>query len=975
MTKVFMTVLNMSVTAAFVIAALCVARVVLQKLRAPKWISYALWAVAGFRLAVPFTFESVLSLIPREMPEIVLPNNFIYNQQRIEPGIVADTGGRYIESGYSYAIVRNFNDIVAWVWLIGILAMVLYAVISYVRLIRRKDSVPTPFVYGFFKPKIHIPRGLEGEELRYVTLHEQTHIRRRDHIVKLFAFALLCVHWFNPLAWVAFVLLCADMEFSCDERVLRELGTDAKAGYSQTLLSLSTNRRILNASPLAFGEGGIKERVKNVLKFKKPARVVIIAAIALVLLLSVGFALNKANAETFQIPDAVETVEMYKYDGYTISGTAFIFEKEAVAEFLSAFSDAEKIRSASVNDYPVAKSYLSVRLSLDTVRRILYLYSEGDTYYIEEPGSGIYKISKSNYDAIYDIFTSLAAPPNSEQFQLPEASDSRVFFSTNNDFINPKFPFHAQLMNLDRDEILNCGQMFQLLKKVGSDWALVPFADGSGAFTSVGYGLEYGESFDYLIAPERFEKPLTDGLYRLTTEVWFDGGYKERFIVWAEFTIDKNAKEPETIKIPEAWYGNFNGSEMTLEQLKEIVKNYADLQKQLTVENDFTDYKGFNASSSFYKYNMLYPVADTNLSLQVYADVGEAVTKMNLHSAASVGDFEITAESYLQIDGFINAALAPKADDIARGIVVGNTKIDVLIAFPEISPEEQRVKALWFEDYEKMLRIDFLFDEYDLVKDIVIDKLETFQNSVNEGLLRWTMSEATFYIDGGRESLSLPVPWELDPTPEMFRIITVYKDGSSTETTPEHFHSSADTAQYVVWFGTIEEQAKIDSVNLRVVFPDGSDWTAVGLLDTLAERRAWYYDNLKGFTEAEIAAARAVVEKYFDAMNSGKMADHNAVWTAKRAVQADYTPTAVLSEIEIRFDPNDPERENYLKHGGGSVNGATLGNVIVFCADYTVSPIEGQDPGAWNIGRYTNWNVILIRENTEAGWLVDDNGY
>jgi beta-lactamase regulating signal transducer with metallopeptidase domain len=159
------------------------------------------------------------------------------------------------------------NPLQAWiavgeyVWIFGVAAMVVYAANSYVRLVCRRDSVAAPFVYGFVKPKIHIPGGLSGEALRYVTLHEQTHIRRRDYLVKLFAFALLCVHWFNPFAWLAFALLCADMEMACDERVLRELGMGAKAGYSQTLLSLSINRRILSAPPIAFGEGGIKERV------------------------------------------------------------------------------------------------------------------------------------------------------------------------------------------------------------------------------------------------------------------------------------------------------------------------------------------------------------------------------------------------------------------------------------------------------------------------------------------------------------------------------------------------------------------------------------------------------------------------------------------------------------------------------------------------------------------------------------------
>jgi hypothetical protein len=207
-------------------------------------------------------------------------------------------------------------DILAWIWLAGVAAMLIYAVVSYVRLVRRKDSVTTPFVYGFIKPKIHIPSGLSDEQLRYVTLHEQTHIKRRDYLVKLLAFAIISVHWFNPLAWAAFVLLCADMETSCDERVLRELGMGAKADYSQTLLSLAVNRRILSASPLAFGEGGIKDRVRNVLSFQKRSRVIIGAAIALAIALTVGFAVNRANetdgrlAQPYMFHDIVKVIEV-----------------------------------------------------------------------------------------------------------------------------------------------------------------------------------------------------------------------------------------------------------------------------------------------------------------------------------------------------------------------------------------------------------------------------------------------------------------------------------------------------------------------------------------------------------------------------------------------------------------------------------------------------------------------------------------
>ncbi|MDR1321675.1 MAG: DUF4825 domain-containing protein [Gracilibacteraceae bacterium] len=317
MTDVFLTVLNMSVTAAFVIAALCLARLALRKIRAPKWISYALWAVAGFNLVCPFKLESAFSLIPfnsRPIPRDIA----IQAIPRVDSGIsmIDDAVSSSLPAaapGASINPLQVWTALGAYVWLFGVAVMFLYAVISYVRLIRRKDSVEAPFVYGFIKPQIHIPSGLAGEELRYVTLHEQTHIKRRDHLVKLFAFALLGLHWFNPLAWAAFALLCADMEMSCDERVLRELGMGAKADYSEALLSLSMDRRILGASPLAFGEGGVKARVKNVLNFQKPAKIVIFVAAVLAIGLAAGLTLSRADGAAD--PDAAPVQATISYEG------------------------------------------------------------------------------------------------------------------------------------------------------------------------------------------------------------------------------------------------------------------------------------------------------------------------------------------------------------------------------------------------------------------------------------------------------------------------------------------------------------------------------------------------------------------------------------------------------------------------------------------------------------------------------------
>jgi beta-lactamase regulating signal transducer with metallopeptidase domain len=308
MDKLFLTILNMSLTGSFVIAAIYVARLPLKK--APKIISYCLWAIAGFRLVFPFSIETVFSLIPFKAQTI--PTDIgTQPVPRIDSGIlfVNNAVSSILPAAAPAASVNPlqiWTTIGAFIWFVVAAAMIIYGMVSFVILKRKTRKaaqieaniyeakyINSPFVLGVFNPGIYLPTGLSGKEKSYVILHEQTHIRRRDHIIKFVAYFILCLHWFNPLVWAAFLLMGADMEMSCDERVLKEMGDEMKKDYSLSLLSLATEYRIISGSPLAFGEGGIKERIKNVLNFKKTSRVIIVAAVAFVAVLSVGFAVNR----------------------------------------------------------------------------------------------------------------------------------------------------------------------------------------------------------------------------------------------------------------------------------------------------------------------------------------------------------------------------------------------------------------------------------------------------------------------------------------------------------------------------------------------------------------------------------------------------------------------------------------------------------------------------------------------------------
>ncbi len=311
MDELFISVLNMSLTASYVIAAIILARLFLKK--APKVISYILWAVVGFRLTFPFSFESVFSLIPFQSAPI--PADIaIQPIPRVDSGInlVDNTVSRVLPvttPGASVNPLQIWQTVGVYIWLTGISVMLIYSVVSIVLLKRQlygsaltegniyeAGNLKTPFVLGFIHPKIYIPAGLSAEEKGYIILHEQTHIKRFDYVVKLAAFIILCIHWFNPLVWVAFLLMSMDMEMSCDERVLKEMGSHIKKAYSASLLSMATGRQLINSSPLAFGEGNLRGRIKNVLNFKKPAFWVLAAAIIVAIAVGIGLLCNPISS-------------------------------------------------------------------------------------------------------------------------------------------------------------------------------------------------------------------------------------------------------------------------------------------------------------------------------------------------------------------------------------------------------------------------------------------------------------------------------------------------------------------------------------------------------------------------------------------------------------------------------------------------------------------------------------------------------
>ena len=306
MNELFLKIVNMSVSASWLVLAVLVLRLALKK--APKWINVLLWGIVALRLLCPFSIESALSLIPsaQTLPETVIHGRTFDVQTGIPP--VDNRINDYLDDRYYEGVTvptnngSNVMTVLAVIWLLGVAAMLVYTAVSYSRLNRKVASavrlrenifqseyVDSPFVLGIIRPRIYLPYGMDEQKMTHVIAHERTHIRRRDHWWKPLGFLLLTVHWFNPLMWVAYILLCRDIELACDERVIAELGTEERADYSQALLACSVNRRLIAACPLAFGEVGVKERVKNVLNYKKPGFWIVLIAVVACIAVAVCF--------------------------------------------------------------------------------------------------------------------------------------------------------------------------------------------------------------------------------------------------------------------------------------------------------------------------------------------------------------------------------------------------------------------------------------------------------------------------------------------------------------------------------------------------------------------------------------------------------------------------------------------------------------------------------------------------------------
>ena len=323
MGEIFLKLLNLSITASWLILAVLCIRLLFRKI--PKWITCLLWGVVAIRLIFPFSIESAFSLQLSAEPirtSTMVEGELIPYVPSVNSniGVVENTVNPLLAEAFAYqetesvAPLQIATGIAGSVWLCGMVVLLIFALVSMIKLrlrvreaVRYKeniyicDAVKSPFILGIIKPRIYLSSALSEEEMDYIIAHERAHLKRKDHLWKPFGYLLLCIYWFNPLCWIAYIMLCKDIELACDEKVIKDMSFGDKKEYSRVLLSCATQRRLVSVCPLAFGEVGVKERVKTVLNYKKPTFWITIAAIVVCAIVAICFLTNPAKEYQIRI--------------------------------------------------------------------------------------------------------------------------------------------------------------------------------------------------------------------------------------------------------------------------------------------------------------------------------------------------------------------------------------------------------------------------------------------------------------------------------------------------------------------------------------------------------------------------------------------------------------------------------------------------------------------------------------------------
>ena len=437
MIRIFVTLLTMSIGAAWLILIVLFLRLLLRQ--APKWVNCVLWGFAALRLVCPYVPESRFSLMPGvfrmqnrygSAADLTLAQTPVIvgnpTQNVIEGAGAAGltgipTGAGTVATGFGGELFQQILSVGSILWLIGVLVMLGYAVYSYLRVRRQVseaiwlrdnlwicDQVKSPFILGLFRPKIYLSSGMEEAQLPYVIAHEQAHLRRGDQWWKPLGFVLLMIHWYNPFVWVAYILFCRDLELACDESAVRDLTLEERKSYSYALLSWSMQRRLVTVCPLAFGEVGVKKRVKEVLNYKKPSFWILLAAVVVCVIVAVCFLTNPKDGTTVVLTneagnseaDAATDAAPEKLGSLESGGTAYPLSSGADGIYVTSGHSIEVYTIDAANG----------KLGLARSNTEVYDENGNATYYrLDDQGQTV-ESTEEEYIKEWDIYSKVASP-------------------------------------------------------------------------------------------------------------------------------------------------------------------------------------------------------------------------------------------------------------------------------------------------------------------------------------------------------------------------------------------------------------------------------------------------------------------------------------------------------------------------------------------------------------------------------------
>ncbi|MFI3237941.1 MAG: M56 family metallopeptidase [Lachnospiraceae bacterium] len=494
MQGIFTQVLEMSMTASVIIAIVLVLRVFLQ--RVPRIFSYALWIVVAVRLLCPISFESAIGILPSDAQGVSIEavEQVSVPQMSVGEEVITNTVDLMIPMTINQASTEqgalNWMEITTWIWMFGMGSLLVYCFVVWVKLRRTLvgaveidegaylvDHIPTPFVLGVIKPKIYVPCGLSEVERELVITHERIHIKRLDYIARLFAFVALTVHWFNPFVWVAFIVSERDMELSCDEAAVKGLSKEKQLLYAETLFTIATGKRLFHVTPLAFGEGSPKARIKNILHYKKPTVWIVGSMVVVISIVSVCLMSNqKSEDNSYQ--------------------TAKEHLQEVCREYLGIDlleSEEEKIRDVIATEEDISNVFQTVILD--------------DTYEItlKAVPSELYEMPKVGAVAMHCIVSYQSTDGGMQQIEL-ESGGTGYPVSYNETGILVQSNYYATVYGILSDGSFGLKESVYMTKDVNGDLA---YEYASGTFVEKITEDEYletiGKIVDYKFTPVVFE--------------------------------------------------------------------------------------------------------------------------------------------------------------------------------------------------------------------------------------------------------------------------------------------------------------------------------------------------------------------------------------------------------------------------------------------------------------------------------------